>query len=200
MEGHPKMRWEMLRICKERCVHSPWRCHTMRTRSPNISGMLWKIENVLQHVFRLSGNGCSWQDFGRPDLLWSFNTLARSVTKWNRVCGKRLLRLISCIDQTSNDRHFCHVGNSDRRLQAWSLPICFICRWRARFQIHVRRFILRIWIAHVGSQSRGCARSKPQSLTAAPSLTLLRSTLVYECMVYQFFNNGSVYWKHCPIR
>ena len=34
---------------------------------------------------------------GRPDILWSVNKLARSITKWTSVCDKRLARLISCI-------------------------------------------------------------------------------------------------------
>ena len=31
---------------------------------------------------------------GRPDILWSVNTLARMVTKWDRACDKRLRILI----------------------------------------------------------------------------------------------------------
>ena len=32
---------------------------------------------------------------GRPDILWSVNKLARSITKWTKACDKRLNRLIS---------------------------------------------------------------------------------------------------------
>ena len=32
---------------------------------------------------------------GRPDILWSVNKLARSITKWTKACDKRLCRLIS---------------------------------------------------------------------------------------------------------
>ena len=32
---------------------------------------------------------------GRPDILWSVNKLARSITKWTKACDKRLIRLIS---------------------------------------------------------------------------------------------------------
>ena len=32
---------------------------------------------------------------GRPDILWSVNTLARSVTKWTQACDRRLARLIA---------------------------------------------------------------------------------------------------------
>ena len=32
---------------------------------------------------------------GRPDILWSVNKLARSITNWNKVCDKRMNRLFS---------------------------------------------------------------------------------------------------------
>ena len=38
---------------------------------------------------------------GRPDILWSVNKLARSVTKWTQSCGRRLARLISYIHVTT---------------------------------------------------------------------------------------------------
>ena len=37
---------------------------------------------------------------GRPDILWSVNKLARSITKWTKACAKRLSRLISYIHHT----------------------------------------------------------------------------------------------------
>ena len=37
---------------------------------------------------------------GRPDILWSVNKIARSVTKWTIACDKRLNRLISKIHDT----------------------------------------------------------------------------------------------------
>ena len=44
-------------------------------------------------------------------------------------------------------------------------------------------------------QFHGCARSKPQFVTAVPSLKLFRSMQVYEWTVYQRFNSGNVSWK-----
>ena len=49
---------------------------------------------------------------GRPDILWSVNKLARSITKWTKACGKRLNRLISYIHHTCEYRQYCHVGNT----------------------------------------------------------------------------------------
>ena len=49
---------------------------------------------------------------GRPDILWSLNKLARSITKWTKACDKRLARLISYIHHTSGFKQYCHVGHS----------------------------------------------------------------------------------------
>ena len=49
---------------------------------------------------------------GRPDILWSVNKLARSITKWTKACDKRLNRLISHIHHTCEYKQYCHVGNT----------------------------------------------------------------------------------------
>ena len=49
---------------------------------------------------------------GRPDILWSVNKLARSVTKWTQACDRRLARLISYFHHTNDFRQCCHVGNT----------------------------------------------------------------------------------------
>ena len=41
---------------------------------------------------------------GRPDILWSVNKLARSVTKWTQACDRRLARLVSHIHHTNEFR------------------------------------------------------------------------------------------------
>ena len=52
---------------------------------------------------------------GRPDILWSVNKLARSITKWTNACDKRLNRLISCIHHTCEYKQYCHVGNTAKQ-------------------------------------------------------------------------------------
>ena len=52
---------------------------------------------------------------GRPDILWSVNKLARSITKWTKACDKRLNRLISYILHTCEYRQYCHVGNTAKQ-------------------------------------------------------------------------------------
>ena len=57
---------------------------------------------------------------GRPDILWSVNKLARSITKWTRACDKRMARLISEMHHASEFKQCCHVetlhNNADLRL------------------------------------------------------------------------------------
>ena len=53
--------------------------------------------------------------FGRPDILWSVNKLARSITKWTKACDKRLNRLISYIHHTCEYEQYCHVGNTAKQ-------------------------------------------------------------------------------------
>ena len=52
---------------------------------------------------------------GRPDILWSVNKLARSITKWTKACDKRLNRLISYIRHTCEYKQYCHVGNTAKQ-------------------------------------------------------------------------------------
>ena len=52
---------------------------------------------------------------GRPDILWSVNKLARSITKRTKACDKRLNRLISYIHHTCEHKQYCHVGFSAKQ-------------------------------------------------------------------------------------
>ena len=52
---------------------------------------------------------------GRPDILWSVNKLARSITKSTKACDKRLNRLISDIHHTCEYKQYCHVGNTAKQ-------------------------------------------------------------------------------------
>ena len=52
---------------------------------------------------------------GRPDILWSVNKLAQSITKWTKACDKRLNRLISYIHHTCEYKQYCHVGNTAKQ-------------------------------------------------------------------------------------
>ena len=52
---------------------------------------------------------------GRPDILWSVNKLARSITQWTKACDKRLNRFISYIHHTCENKQYCFVGNTAKQ-------------------------------------------------------------------------------------
>ena len=52
---------------------------------------------------------------GRSDILWSGNKLARSITKWTKICDKRLSRLISYVHHTCEYKQYCRVGNTAKQ-------------------------------------------------------------------------------------
>jgi hypothetical protein len=49
--------------------------------------------------------------FYRYDLLFAVNSLARYLTKWNKACDKKLLRLICYINSTKDMVLVSHVGD-----------------------------------------------------------------------------------------
>ena len=55
---------------------------------------------------------------GRPDIPWSVNKFARSITKWTKACDKRLSRLISFIHHTCEYKQYCHVGNTAKQCRS----------------------------------------------------------------------------------
>ena len=65
---------------------------------------------------------------GRPDLLWTVDYFARSVTQWNRACDLRLARLICYVDHTSNDS-IITLGISSNSLQTGITPRRRFC-WK----------------------------------------------------------------------
>ena len=65
---------------------------------------------------------------GRPDILWSANKLARSITKWTKACDKRLCRLISYSHHTCEYKQYCHVGNSAKRCRLGTVSRLRFCR------------------------------------------------------------------------
>ena len=76
-------------------------------------------EEALKSVGELS-HVCSQIDLkclylariGRPDILWSVNKCARSITKWTKASDQRLSRLISHTHHTSEYKPYCNVGNT----------------------------------------------------------------------------------------
>ena len=80
---------------------------------------------------------------GRPDILWSVNKLARSITKWTKACDKRLCRLISYIHHTCEYKQYCHVENTVKKMQNGTISRLRFCRRSWGFKIYFRWSIVR---------------------------------------------------------
>ena len=63
---------------------------------------------------------------GRPDILWSVNKLARSISTWTRACDKRLCRLISYIHHTCEYKQYC--GKHCQQMQTGTVSRLRFCR------------------------------------------------------------------------
>ena len=101
MEGHAKKCVE--RYCK--LANKTTQQH-YKVSTPCIDDHHFKEEEMksvveMSHVCPQVVLKCLYlARIGRPDILWSVNKLARSITKWTKACDKRLNRLISYIHHT----------------------------------------------------------------------------------------------------
>ena len=81
-----------------------------------LAGLLWErqFEKILlkHEIVMKCSHGAR---IGRPDIPWSVNKLARSITKWTKACDKRLNRLISYIHHTCEYKQHCYVGNTAKQ-------------------------------------------------------------------------------------
>lgn len=53
----------------------------------------------------------------RYDTLWTVNSLAKQVRKWNRACDKRLQRLMAYLYHKYNYVQMCWVGHDLNKCQ-----------------------------------------------------------------------------------
>ena len=100
---------------------------------------------------------------GRPDIFWSVNKLARSITKWTKACDKRLNRLISCIHYTStNTIVVWKTLQNNADWDCFKTPILQeILRTRNLLQVKSRAFS---GVVTRSCQEVGCARNRLQFL------------------------------------
>ena len=85
----------------------------------------------------------------RPDILWSLNKLARTVTKWTRACDKRLARLISEKHNTSEFQQCCHVGKYYTTVQVGTVLGLWLYQEILKTQNRPHVNFLQIWKSHV---------------------------------------------------
>ena len=129
---------------------------------------------------------------GRPDILWSVNKFARSVTNWTGACDRRLAKLISYIHHTSDHRQYCHVGNTAQHCRLGSFQDSDFASDRKDSKSTSGESDVPSEVEH-SFPIVGCARNRPRSHTAQlkPSLYLLMQ--VYAWMEYQLLIFGIGY-------
>ena len=116
MEGHAK------KCVEQKCeLANKTTQQFYKVSTPRIDDHYFK-ENEMKSVGELS-QVCSQivlkclhlACIGRPDIRWSVNKLARSITKWIKACDKRLNRLISYTHHTCDYKKYCYVGNTAKQ-------------------------------------------------------------------------------------
>ena len=113
---------------------------------------------------------------GRPDILWSVNKLARSITKWTKACDKRLNRLISYIHHTCEYKQYCHVGNTAKQCRLGLFQDSDFAGDLEDSKSLLEEHCAFLEVIHL-FQSVGCARNKLLFLTVQQNLKSSRWTL-----------------------
>ena len=85
---------------------------------------------------------------GRPDILWSENKIARSITKRTKACDKRLTHSMSYIQHTSEFKQYCHVGNTTQQSRLGFFQDSDFAGDR-RLEINTGRNLMHFWKSHV---------------------------------------------------
>ena len=134
---------------------------------------------------------------GRPDLLWSVNTVSRSPTKRTEASWTKILRLISYINPSKDYRQFCNVGNHIEDCKLGVFQDASFAGDLRDSKINVRRFAVRIRIAHASYFHMDVQEANNSFSQQVSSLKLCRLTKVHAWMFYQLFNFGSACWKRC---
>ena len=95
MEGHAKKCVERYCELANKTTQQLYKVSTPCIEDHNVEEEELKCVGELSKVSSQIVLKCLfWARIGRPDILWSVNKLARSITKWTKACDKRLSRLI----------------------------------------------------------------------------------------------------------
>ena len=132
---------------------------SMTTTSKSVGEMSNTCSQIVLKCFYLAR-------IGRPDILWSVNKLARSITKWPKVCDKRLNRLISYIHHTCEYKHHCHVGNTAKQCRLGLFQDSDFAGDLDREEHYVYSEVIHLF------QEVGCVRNRLPFLTVQQNLKL----------------------------
>ena len=116
MEGHAKKCVERYCELSNKTTQQLYKVSTPCIDDHHFKEEEMKSVGELSHVCSQIVVKCLYLErLGRPDILWSVNKLARSITKWTKACDKRLNRLISYIHHTCEYEQYCYVGNTAKQ-------------------------------------------------------------------------------------
>ena len=116
MEGHAKKCVERYCELANKTTQQLYKVSTPCIDDHHFKEEEMKSVGELSHVCSQIVLKCLYlARIGRPDIPWSVNKLARSITKWTKACDKRLNRLISYIHHTCEYKQCCHVGNTAKQ-------------------------------------------------------------------------------------
>ena len=116
MEVHAKKRVERYCELANKTTQQLYRVSTPCIVDHHFKEEELKSVGELSHVCSQIVLKCLYlARIGRPDILWSVNKLARSITKWTKACDKRLSRLICYTHHTCDFKPYCHAGNTAKK-------------------------------------------------------------------------------------
>ena len=108
------------------------------------------LENCQKYHVKLFNCLCLAR-VGRPDILWSMNKLARSITEWTKPCDKRLSRLIYYIHHTCEYKQYCYVGNTAKQCRLGPVSRLRFCRRSWGLKIYFGWNIVRFGKSYICS-------------------------------------------------
>ena len=88
---------------------------------------------------------------GRPDILWSVNKLARSITKWTKACDKRLESIDFIHSSHMSIQTILSGGKHCKTMQIGTVSGLWFCRRSWGLKIYVRWNIVHFWKSYICS-------------------------------------------------
>ena len=132
---------------------------------------------------------------GRPDILWSVNKLARSVTQWTQACDRRLTKADFLHSSYERFPTVLSCGKHGTALQTAFVSRLRLC-WRPwGLKINCRWCLVFFWKSTFCPSQLGCARNKHRIRTVLQNQKLFLWMLDYVWMGYVLLIFGTLRLK-----
>ena len=149
------------------------------------------VRSLLTNCLELLLFGTNWT----PDILWSVNNLARSVTKWTPACDRRLARLIFIPSSIVNIVMWeTKLNNADKDYFK-----ILILQDTLRIQSQLQEVSCVFLETEHLCQQVGCARNQLHCLTVPQNRKLFRWMLVCEWTGSLLLIHG-MWWSRCCVQ